>query len=47
MTSERVLLRFFDTGDFFVDFNGGIEGSDRVSGGRIGPIASLGALRTF
>ena len=47
MTSERILLRFFDTEDFFVDFNGEIEGSDRVSGGRIGPITSLKTFRTF
>ena len=43
MTSERVLLRFFDVGDFFVDFDGGIEGSEGVSKDRIGPIASIEA----
>ena len=43
MTSERVLLRFFDAGDFFVDFDGGIRGFERVSEGRIGPIAPIGA----
>ena len=43
MTSKRVLLCFFDVGDFFVDFNGGTEGSEIVSEGRIGPIASIGA----
>ena len=43
MTSERVLLRFFDAGGFFVGFNGGTEGSEIVSEGRIGPIAPIGA----
>ena len=41
MTLERVLLHFFDVGDFFVDFNGGTEGSEIVSEGRIGSIASI------
>ena len=43
MTSERVLLRFFDTGDFLIDFNGGIGGFERVSEDRIGPIGSIEA----
>ena len=42
MTSERVLLCFFDAGDFFVDFNRGTEDSEIVSEGRIGPIAPIG-----
>ena len=43
MTSERVLLCFFDVGDFFVDFNGGIKNSEIVSEDRIESIASIGA----
>ena len=43
MTLERVLLRFFDAGGFFVDFDEGIRGSKRVSEGRIGPIAPVEA----
>ena len=47
MTSERVLLYFFDTGDFFVGFNGGTEGSEIVSEDRIGPLASIEASRVL
>ena len=43
MTLERVLLRFFDVEGFFIGFNGGTGGSKRVSKGRIGPIAPIGA----
>lgn len=43
MTSERVLLRFFDVGGFFVGFDGRIRGFERVSEGRIGPVAPIGA----
>ena len=43
MTSERILLHFFDTGDFFVGFDGGIGDSEGVSEDRIGPITSIGA----
>ena len=41
MTSERVLLYFFDTGDFFVDFNEETEGSEIVLEDRIGSITSI------
>ena len=43
MTLERILLRFFNTGGFFVGFDEGIRGSEGVSEGRIGLIASIGA----
>ncbi len=43
MTSERVFLRFFDAGGFFVGFNGEIGGFERVSEGRIGPIEPIEA----
>ena len=43
MTSERVLLRFFDAGGFLIGFNGGIGGFKRVSEGRIGPIGPIEA----
>ena len=47
MTSERVLLHFFDVEGFLIDFNGGIEDFERVSEDRIepiGPIEASGAL---
>ena len=47
MTSESVLLHFFDVRGFFVGFNGGIRGSRGVSEGRIGPIALVGASGAF
>ena len=47
MTSERILLRFFDVGDFFIDFNGGIKGLEGVSEDRIESIASIGTSKTL
>jgi hypothetical protein len=38
MTSERLLLRFFDVGGFFA----GYGGTTGLSEGRIGPIAPIG-----
>ena len=47
MTSERILLYFFDVGDFLIDFNGGIEGFERVSKDRIEPIGPIEASGTL
>ena len=47
MTLERILLHFFDVGDFFVGFNGGTEGSEIVSEGRIEFITSIEAPGAF
>ena len=43
MTSERVLLRFFDTRRCIEDFNEGIRGFNRVSEDRIGPVTPIEA----